>query len=250
MSETVIIIPAYQPDERLLDLVEKLEKLAFTRIVIVDDGSGNSYTPIFVHVEEMGCSVIRHPVNRGKGAAIRTGISAAIDQFGKDIDVVTADADGQHLPADIVRVAEAMEENPQALVLGVRDFGRNNVPLRSYIGNRFTAAFFKLSTGVHCTDTQTGLRGIPSTLLPLAISTEGDRYEYEMNFLTDAVKNVSLQMIPIETVYEDGNSVSHFRPVQDSFLVYKKPLKRIGCGLLIVGVVAAAVEIALHCGKD
>lgn len=250
MSAIIILIPAYKPDERLLSLIEQLENLALTRIIVVDDGSGSRYTPIFVHAEEMGCSVIRHDTNRGKGAALRTGISAAIDQYGRDISIVTADADGQHLPADIVRVVEAMEEDPQALVLGVRNFDKRNVPLRSYIGNRFTAAFFKFSTGVRCADTQTGLRGIPTSLLPLAVATEGNRYDYEMNFLTAAVKKAPLLPVSIETVYDDNNGGSHFRPVKDSFLIYKKPLGRLGCGLLIAGAVTAAVEIAIHCGKD
>lgn len=250
MNMTVILIPAYKPDDRLLSLVEQLENLAFTRIIIVDDGSGSAFTPVFVRAEEMGCSVIRHEENRGKGAALRTGISAAIDQYGNKINIVTADADGQHLPSDIVRVAETMEANPGSLVLGVRDFDRGNVPLRSYLGNRFTNAFFRLATGVHCADTQTGLRGISASLLPLAVSTNGDRYDYEMNFLTAAVKKAPLAPVPIETVYEDNNNGSHFRTVRDSLLIYKKPLGRIGCGLLIAGAVAAAVEIAIHYGRD
>ena len=79
-------------------------------IVIVDDGGQEEYRALFDAAEAMGCRVVHHEVNRGKGAAIRTGLQAAIDYFGKDVHVVTADADGQHLPRDIVRVARTLSE--------------------------------------------------------------------------------------------------------------------------------------------
>ena len=211
-------------------------------IVIVDDGGQEEYRALFDAAEAMGCRVVHHEVNRGKGAAIRTGLQAAIDYFGKDVHVVTADADGQHLPRDIVRVARTLSEKNEkrgsrpVLVLGVRDFSGDDVPWRSRTGNRITAAFFKLSTGTACGDTQTGLRGIPAALLPLAMDTEGDRYEYEMNFLTEAVRNADLVQIPIETVYEEGNRTSHFRPVRDSMLIYKKPLRYAASAIGSAGV--------------
>ena len=117
-------------------------------IVIVDDGGQQEYRALFDAAEAMGCRVVHHEVNRGKGAAIRTGLQAAIDYFGKDVHVVTADADGQHLPRDIVRVARTLSEkngkrgSRPVLVLGVRDFSGDDVPWRSRTGNRITAAFF------------------------------------------------------------------------------------------------------------
>ena len=257
MEKMIILIPAYKPEDKMLRLLESLGKYRGTKshvgdnscrekeidgIVIVDDGGQEEYRALFEAAEAMGCSVVHHEVNRGKGAAIRTGIQAAIDSFGKDVHVVTADADGQHLPEDIVRVARALtEKNTRGtvrptLVLGVRDFSGDQVPWRSRMGNRITAAFFRLSTGTACGDTQTGLRGIPAALLPLALDTEGDRYEYEMNFLTEAVRKADLVQIPIETVYEEGNRTSHFRPVRDSFLIYKKPLRYAASALGSAGV--------------
>ncbi len=246
MNNTVILIPAYRPDEKLIDLLEDLQTIGFTRIVIVDDGSGHEYTPIFVHAEELDCMVVHHKYNKGKGAAIRTGIRAAIELGGEHVGVVTADADGQHLPKDVLAVARAMEENPGALVLGVRDFGKDNVPFKSYWGNKITAACFKTMTGVSCGDTQTGLRGIPSCMLPLAMTEDGDRYEYEMHFLEDAVKQVPLIQIPIETVYHDDNKGSHFRPVRDSLLVYERPLKKAGVRMAVVGTTVAVAAVVFH----
>lgn len=261
MGKIVVLIPAYKPEEKMLKLLESLrvflsgsavenirgkeddtetaaekktsaETAEIEGIIIVDDGGQEEYKALFDAAEAMGCRVVHHEVNRGKGAAIRTGIQEAVECFGTDVHVVTADADGQHLPKDILRVAGAVLDHNApggaarpVLVLGVRDFSGRDVPARSMLGNRITAAFFRLSTGTSCSDTQTGLRGIPAALLPLSMQTEGDRYEYEMNFLTEAVRNADLVQIPIETVYEEGNKTSHFRPVRDSMLIYKKPLR-------------------------
>ena len=246
----VICIPAYRPDQRLTELINTLEDMGMIHIVITDDGSGCDYTPVFVRAEELGCVIVHHEHNLGKGAALRTGIEKAVHQFGRDINIITADADGQHLPQDIEKISDTLNTYPDHLVLCVRDFDSDNVPHKSRLGNRITSAFFKASTGVACADTQTGLRGIPSSLIPLALSTKGDRYDYEMNFLTAAVKKVPLIMIPIETVYIDGNEGSHFQIVRDSFLIYKEPLKKAGIGLAAASLIAATAGILIHISKD
>ena len=246
----VICIPAYRPDQKLIDLIETLEELGFIHIVLADDGSGRDFTPLFVRAEELGCVIVHHEHNLGKGAALRTGIEKSIRQFGRDINIITADADGQHLPQDIEKISDALNNYPDHLVLGVRDFDSDNVPPRSRMGNKITSAFFKAGTGVTCSDTQTELRGIPSSLISLALSTKGDRYDYEMNFLTAAVKKAPLIMIPVETVYLDGNKASHFHPVRDSFLIYKEPLKKAGIGLAAAGFVAAVAGVISRIVND
>ena len=140
--------------------------------------------------------------------------------------VVTADGDGQHRVNDILRVAHALETTASGLILGTRDFSGSHVPFRSRFGNRFSSLFFRLSAGVSCPDTQTGLRGIPAALFDFALSVSGSRYEYEMNLLFSAAQqHIPLRYIPIETVYEDNNSVSHFRPLRDSARIYAAPLR-------------------------
>jgi len=218
--ETVIIIPAYKPDRKMLRLLEELRDTGFTRLMVVDDGGGPAYAELFHQAEGLGGVVERHERNRGKGAAIKTALKAAVSQWGAGISCITADADGQHLTKDILAVAEALVRQPDSLVLGVRDFSGEDVPPRSKFGNRVTSVFFRMISGVACPDTQTGLRGIPAGLLDMALAEEGERYEYEMNFLMDAVHKASLCLIPIETVYEEQNRASHFRPVADSLRVY------------------------------
>ena len=233
---STILIPAYQPGEPLVHLVEELTKLGMQHILIVDDGSDESTHPYFLRAERLGARILHHDKNAGKGAALRTGIRAAKNLYPSDLGIVTADADGQHLPEDIHRVMAALEQHSDHLILGVRRFTGEDVPRRSRFGNRITSAFFRLSTGVKVTDTQTGLRGIPRSLYDLALSTEGDRYEYEMHLLEDAVKEVPIFQLPITTVYEDGNKCSHFRPIRDSLRVYRRPIRFVTGSLLSSGL--------------
>ena len=232
MCNIVVLIPSLCPDERLTTLVKSLFSLDFEHIIIIDDGSGDSYENIFRELYRLGCVVETHEKNLGKGAALKTGIRKAIELFGEGNAYITADGDGQHLPGDIRKVADALEKNPDSLILGTRRFDTPCVPWKSRLGNRFTSLFFRLTCGFSCADTQTGLRGIPNSLEKFALEVEGERYEYEMNFLSDAAGNVEFIPVPIETVYEDGNRKSHFRPIVDSARVYGRFLRFAGASLV------------------
>lgn len=210
----VLLIPAYEPTDELPKLVRKLSA-HFSRIVIVNDGStrGLKYLEAARPFVE---TILVHPVNRGKGAAIKTGL----DYIG-ECDVVTADADGQHMLGDILHVAKALETYREGLVLGVRSF-TGKVPLRSRFGNWWTRLWFFLFTGLYVRDTQTGLRGIPSSLVKRVRALAGERYEYEMVMLADAKHHPSHPLqLTIETVYLNDNSESHFSPLKDSIRIYR-----------------------------
>jgi len=209
----VVLIPAYNPGESLPALVRELRK-RFSRIVIVDDGS-NSGREALDAAAQFAEKVLAHAGNRGKGAALKTGLA-----YLGECDVVTADADGQHLPADIARVADALAGHRGGLVLGVRSFS-GKVPLRSRFGNWWTRWFFRMLTGLPIADTQTGLRGIPAPLAKRIAALPGERYEFEMVMLADARRHPERPLqIPIETVYENGNRGSHFSPLADTFRIY------------------------------
>ena len=223
--QNTILIPAYQPGSGLPRLVRDLYDLGFRHILVVDDGSGEEYQSLFAISTAWGATVVHHDENLGKGAALKTGIAKMRELFPADPGIITADADGQHLPGDIEKVSRALNAYPDHLILGVRDFSKENVPWKSRFGNRITRAFFRLSTGKPVSDTQTGLRGFSTALSDKLLSIEGDRYEYEMHMLEDLVDSVPVKEIPIETVYEDNNAGSHFRPVVDSARVYGRPLK-------------------------
>ena len=134
MKKVAILIPAYEPDDKLVRLVEALRPLG-AHLVVVDDGSVRPEArAAFAAVRERVDALLVHGVNRGKGAALRTGFAWIRDHLPEAEVVVTADADGQHTPTDIRRVAEAALGHPQGLVLGVRTFS-GHVPLRSRFGN-------------------------------------------------------------------------------------------------------------------
>ena len=236
----IALIPAYEPDERLVTLAGDMTARGF-RVLIVDDGSGPDYAPIFDDAARFG-AVLRHGQNRGKGAAIKTGLQWITENCAGSYTVVTVDADGQHLPGDAARVCAASEEEPGALVLGSRSF-TGKVPLRNRIGNGITRAVFRLSTGVRVYDTQTGLRAFSQALVPALLAVKGERYEYEMNVLMCwAQDGRPIREIPIETVYIDGNAHSHFSVVRDSIRIYKEILKFSASSLA-----SFAVDYSLFC---
>ena len=165
-----------------------------------------------------------------QGNQPRTGVNWARIYQPRQV-VVTADADGQHLVRDILRVgahtATHADSGKHSLVLGVRTLpdntaqGSGTVPARSKVGNALTIGFFTLATGARLADTQTGLRGFTPQMIEWALNIPGDKYEYEFTMLLRATRaGVNLVQVPIVKVYEPGNPTSHFRPVRDSALIY------------------------------
>jgi len=237
----VVLIPAYEPDEKILRLAEEGLAAGIQRFLVVDDGSSPGCGVWFQKLEALGVPVCRHDKNRGKGEAIKTGLRYILNTWPQCPGVVTADADGQHAVADILRLLQALSECPEGLLLGTRDFSNRDTPFNSRMGNRITSFVFRLLTGKKCPDTQTGLRGIPAALFPMALEAEGSRYEYEMNFLLEAAwQGREIRAIPISTIYLDGNSSSHFRVVRDSFLIYRRPLT-----FLLVSLLSTAVDFGV-----
>lgn len=210
-----ILIPAYEPNEAFVGFVRRLKEI-FSRIIVVDDGSQDSQE-IFGKISDDVEKVLRHEQNRGKGAAIKTGLR----YVGNSANVVIADCDGQHTIEDISRIASMFARQKNGIILGARKFS-GKVPFRSRFGNWWTRFYFFLATGMKLRDTQTGLRGIPSSLVEWAASLPGERYEYEMAMLVASKRNQDKPLqIEIETVYFDNNKSSHFSPLVDTWRIYK-----------------------------
>ncbi len=222
MKKWIALIPVYQPTSNLIDLLIDLKSHQF-EIVIVDDGSTDG-EEIFHYVESFGI-VLHHDHNKGKGAAIKTGLYYIQNTYSSNEIVVTVDGDGQHKVNDAIRVCKKAEENDTTIVLGSRHFV-GDIPLRSRLGNIITRFVFRFTTGTNVKDTQTGLRAFSIHLIPKLLEMEGDKYEYEMNMLLQSKRNgITIEEVPIETVYIDGNSSSHFHAFRDSFLIYKEIFK-------------------------
>ncbi|MGI6345217.1 MAG: glycosyltransferase family 2 protein [Bacillota bacterium] len=216
-----VIIPALNPIPGMVDLVRQLLQQGVAQVIVVNDGSDESYDPIFDAVEKMdNCAVLRHPINRGKGRALKTAFAHVLKHHQQLDGVVTADADGQHTIDDICKIGERLAAEQESLILGVRNFQEENVPLRSYIGNTLTSRVFHWWYGVELHDTQTGLRGIPLQAISWMVDLEGERYDLEINMLIHAKRhNLKLLTIPIATVYYDNNANSHYSTIGDSLFI-------------------------------
>ncbi|VEG29367.1 GtrA family protein [Actinomyces howellii] len=215
--ELVVLVPAYRPDMRLARLVADLgRRLPGCQVLVVDDGSGAAFEEVF--------------------AAARAAGSWP------QADVVCADADGQHTPADIAAVAARVRSTGR-MTLGVRMF-TGQVPLRSRIGNDVTALLFRGATGWRLRDTQTGLRGYPAGCLDWLLTVPGNRYEYELSTLLRAHElGLGVEEVEIETIYELGNTSSHFRPLVDSARIYAPLLRFVGASLASFAIDWLAVMV-------
>ncbi len=221
--KVTVIIPSFDPDEKLCPVVDGLIAVGFDDIVLVNDGSAERCRQPFLDAASRPqVTVLTHQVNRGKGRALKTAFGWCMENRPEIDGVVTVDGDGQHSPKDVLACAQAMIRQPEKIWLGVRDFSLEQVPFRSRMGNTITRGFLKLACGVGVTDTQTGLRAIPAQYLPLMCQIEGERYEYEMQMLLSLRKlGIGLGEIVIDTVYIDENQTSHFDPLKDSWKIYK-----------------------------
>lgn len=228
---TVVLIPSYNPQEVLIKLVRELCDTGL-EVLVVNDGSGEDYKWIFDKVREYA-AVVEYESNRGKGYALKAGIRwlamcSEVDGF------VTADGDGQHKVEDIIRVVNILERE-KTVVLGVRNLTKDT-PLRSRIGNDMSKITYTLAVGRYLKDNQSGLRGFTMDMAGWLLKVGGSHYEYEMNVLVKAaLKGCPIIEVPIETIYEDNNSASHFRPFIDTV--------RLQSRLLVWGIVPSIIYI-------
>lgn len=237
----IALIPAYEPEENMLDLLENIKKDTDMDIVVVNDGSSDACKDIFSKAKEFA-KVLEHEVNKGKGRALKTGLNYINDNYRGEYIVVTMDADGQHTIEDALKICDLVKKSPDILVLGKRFFGED-VPLRSRFGNAMTRLVYKIATGVKVYDTQTGLRAFSYKLVPLMLEIKGERYEYEINVLMECPKNnIEIKEIDIATIYINNNSGSHFNVFKDSYRIYKEIFK-----FCAASIVCFLVDYALYC---
>lgn len=209
---TAIIIPVYNHGQRIEDVIRQALKLGLP-LIVVDDGSTDSTPDIINRIR--GISVIRHPENQGKGAALVTGFAAAVKR-GCDW-AITIDGDGQHRPEDSHNLLKAGEDNRRVIVVGKREgMTGKNVPWTSRFGRGFSNFWVWAAGGPLITDSQSGFRLYP---LPetLELDVKATRYQFEVEVLVKArQKGIETIEAPIQVVYQpQGERVSHFRPWHD-----------------------------------
>lgn len=219
-----VIITIYKKDRTTIDLCSQLYELGAEHIIVVNDGciTGDEY---FNELISIGCHILTLEKGSGKGTCIKAGAKYAYENIYNITGFITADADGQHRAEDIMRVSRALEIRPDNLILGKRDISKSKMSFGHRIGHKAASAYFKVITGVKCKDTMTGLRGIPVTLYDIVINTKGQRFEYEMNFLTKCADlKVPFYNVNIVT-NQPSDSASNYRLFKDTFLIYRTPLR-------------------------
>ena len=206
-ADTLVVIPTYNNEGTLADVIARVRAQGLP-ICVVDDGSTDSTASILKGEKDV--RVLRHSVNQGKGAALKTAFKAARD-WGFDY-VLSLDADGQHFPEDIPGILDS--RGPGKLIVGSRNINADGMAVSSSFANRFSNFWFMLYTLNKLSDTQTGFRLYSLRDLP-SLSLVTSRYEAELALLVlSAWKGVKLESVPVKVVYPE-NRVSHFHPVKD-----------------------------------
>jgi uncharacterized protein (DUF2062 family) len=208
----LIVIPLYNHAATVRQVAEQ-SLAVHPEVLVVDDGStdGGAGT-----LDGLPVTVVRHPCNLGKGAAILTAAREA-RRLGMT-HIVTLDADGQHDPADFPRFREAIETNPEAIVVGTRDFDTENVPGSSRFGRKFSNFWLRVQTGKSLGDTQSGFRAYPLMVLE-QLRLGQQHYSFEVEVLVKAAwAGIELREVPIFVYYPPaGERISHFRAFHDNF---------------------------------
>lgn len=224
MKNVYILIPTLNPEESLVSYIKELKKRNFNNILVINDGSNSSKDYIFNEISNIdGCTVFRHAINLGKGRAMKNGFNIFMNLEDRDkyVGMIAVDSDGQHSVEDVEKIYEALIENPNSLIMGSRNFDGEDVPIKSSFGNKMTCKVFRILYGKKLKDTQTGLRGFPTNIIPSFIQLFGERFEYETSMLIEcALKKIDIKEVDIKTIYIDNNSETHFRPIKDSLAIY------------------------------
>ncbi|MBU8893184.1 MAG: DUF2062 domain-containing protein [Bacteroidales bacterium] len=206
-----VIIPTYNNHQTIEQLINDV--LEYTsQVVVVNDGSTDNTKEILSKFNQI--DVVSYPKNKGKGYALRKGFRFAWTKAYEY--AITIDSDGQHFASDLPNFVEAIDENPNAIIIGNRNMDQEGVPGKSSFGNRFSNFWFKLETGIKMPDTQSGYRLYP--LKPLSKMIFFTRkFEFEIEVIVRAAwKGVNVTNVPIQIYYAPKEiRVSHFRPFRD-----------------------------------
>ncbi len=202
-DDIYVVIPAYNEEKMIRNTLKKLKDEGYTNIIVVDDGSIDN---TFNIAKEEGVVVCRHVINRGLGGALGTGIKCALLYNPKVI--ITFDADGQHDPKDIEKVAKPILEEGYDVIIGSRLMDKNevkNMPKIKRIGNWGLNFLTYLMGGHFITDSQSGLRAFSNKAAKIIINQlKSNKYEVSSEFVVLIKKNnLKFKEVPIKTIYTD-----------------------------------------------
>lgn len=216
-GSVIIVIPAYNESATIAPLVR--EALRYFPVIVVDDGSADDTA---AQVAETGATLVRHPQNRGKAAALWTGMQRALE-LGAET-VITLDGDGQHEPQDAPRLAEAAQAQPRAVVVAARLRNREATPPLRLFGNRFANFWISWASAQPIRDSQSGYRAYPASLLrQLEPKVARERsFVFESEILIEAGwRGYRVHDITIEALYPEARRKSHYRPTLDTVRIVR-----------------------------
>ncbi len=193
-----IVIPAFNEEKTVGEVVRALKNAQFENLIVVDDGSGDATAKV---ARQAGARTVRHILNRGLGGALGTGIEAAL-RLGAEY-IITCDADGQHACEDVEKVAHALAENGSDVVIGSRMIESKGMPLIRKLGNLGLNVATFLLFGAWATDSQSGLRGFTRKAAS-TLRLEASRMEVSSEIIHEVKRNkLTLKEIPIQAIYTD-----------------------------------------------
>jgi glycosyltransferase involved in cell wall biosynthesis len=213
-SQTAAVIPAFQDEKHIGDIVRRTRK-QLVHVLVVDDGSSDQTGQ---RARDAGAEVIVHDQNRGKGDAIKTGLEHC---FSREITwVILLDSDGQHLPEEIDRfLAVAAHATQPTFLIGNRMNNVAGMPVIRRVVNHYMSRQISRVCKQEIPDTQCGFRMLNRELIPQLLGG-GDRFDYDTEVLIlVSRKGYRIESVPITTVYTD--QVSKIRPLRDAIRFLK-----------------------------
>ena len=215
-KKIAVVIPSLEPDGKYINYLKEIKEAGADYIVVVDDGNNSVYSQRFDEAKEMGCIVLRHGVNCGKGRSFKTAFNYILCEMNNVCTIVTADGDGTYLPEDIINVADNSKDN--TITIGCRDFRSDNISRSMYNSNVITSFVLKTLADISMSDTQTSLRAFNRDLLPYMITVLGERYDYDFNMIFEK-KDISLAEVPVCATRRTSSVKSHFKPFRDTLSI-------------------------------
>jgi len=207
------VIPVLNAEATIGDVVRKTRR-QIEDVVVIDDGCSDRTADV---ARAEGATVLRHDVNRGKGASLKSGFAYA-REHGYDA-VITLDADGQHLPSEIPKILEAWKESGADLVIGGRAHLFDHMLPRRRMANRFSAWAIAKAAGTRVSDSQSGFRLYTARLIR-EVELRSDGFDMESEVIIRAgVRKMRIVVTPVDLGFIDGLSTSHYRPLGDTLRI-------------------------------
>ena len=248
LHEFAVVIPAYNEETTIFDIVSRALKYS-SLVIVIDDGSTDKTSS---KLKDLPIELIRNASNQGKAASLWKGIQTALEY---DVNyIVTLDGDGQHSPEDIPKLLAKSEEYPNNIIIGSRLADKSAIPSKRYYANRIANFWIAWAAGYSISDTQSGFRVYPSKLfINLDISTsKRDSFVFESEIIIKASqRGIRCSPIPIPAIYAENSRPSHFRGVRDiTFITLMVGSSLISRGMYPQGLYRSCIKPLLFARND